>query len=338
MKCKYAFILCLLSGLMWAGAQAEEMPHESLEAIVKVSVTIAPDARTAITLGTEREGSGVVIDSAGHILTIGYVILEAEGIEVTRSDGKTYVASYVGYDHSTGFGLIKTNRDLGVKPIKLGQSSRVAVGESILLVGHGGDEAIRPAQVISRKEFVGYWEYLLDDAFYVAPPHPDYAGVAMLDRDGRLMGIGSIYTQLFFPEYGAVPCNMFVPIDLLKPILNDLIQNGRSTKPPKPWLGMNADETRGRVFVDRVYGDSPADKAGLRRNDIILSVGQQPVSGLADFYRKVWALGNAGVQVRLTVLQGSKIKDINVRSADRYQYLRIRPTQKTPRTKSGNVI
>ena len=338
MKYKIALIPFLLVNLTWGAVQAEEKPHESLGAIVKVSASIAPDARTAKTLGMEREGSGVVIDSAGHILTIGYVILEAEVIEVTRSDGKTYVASYVGYDHSTGFGIIKTNRELGLKPIKLGDSSRVGVGDSILLVGHGGDEAIRPAQVISRKEFVGYWEYLLDDALYVAPPHPDYAGVAMLDREGRLMGIGSIFTQLLFPEYGAVPCNMFVPIDLLKPILNDLIQSGRSSRPPRPWLGMNADETRGRVFVDRVYGDSPADVAGLQRNDIILSVGQQPVSSLADFYRKVWALGHAGVQVPLTILQGSKIKKIKVRSADRYQYLRIRPTKKTPRGRTENVI
>ena len=338
MKPNLALVLFMSVILAWVEGGAEEKPLKPIQAIVKINAFIAPDARTAEILGKEREGSGVVIDSVGHILTIGYVILEAETIEVVRSDGKTFVASYVGYDHSTGFGIIKAIGDLGIKPLELGHSSQAGVGDSMLLVGYGGDEAIRPARVIARKEFVGYWEYLLDDAFYVSPPHPDFAGAAMLNRDGRLMGIGSIYTQILFPEYGMVPCNMFVPIDLLKPILNDLIQSGRSAGLPKPWLGMNADETRGRVFVDRVYGDGPADKAGLRKNDIILSVGQQSVTGLADFYRKVWALGNAGVNVPLTILQGSKIKEISVRSADRYQYLRIRPTIDVPGGKTEKII
>ncbi len=153
----------------------------------------------------------------------------------------------------------------------------------------------------------------------------------MLDADGRLMGIGSIYTQVVMPQYGSVPCNMFVPIDLLKPILDDLIAKGRTTTPPRPWLGVNAQESYGRVVISRVYGEGPAQEAGLKTHDIVLNVDGDPVTGLADFYRKVWALGNAGVQVPLTLLQGNHIKEIEIRSSDRYQYLRIRPTLKAPR-------
>ena len=330
MKCLGMMLIVLMGAMCWGQAQAQDSPDFQLNGIVKVRAFIPKDARTAKILGTEREGSGVLIDDQGHILTIGYLILEAEAIEVIGADDQSRVATFVGYDHATGFGVLKVGKLNGLDPVKLGRSSDVSEGSPILMIGHGGPEAIRTAQVIAREEFVGYWEYLLDNAIYVAPPHPNFAGVAMLDANGRLVGIGSIFTRKIVPGYGLVACNMFVPIDLLKPILGDLIHKGRASAPPKPWLGLNADETRGRVFVDRIYGGAPADRAGLRKNDIILRVDQEPVSSLADFYRKVWALGQAGVYVPLTVLQGTAIKDIKVRSADRYQYLRIRPTRKAP--------
>lgn len=331
-------MVTLLLLLGFAHAAAEQTPLERLESIVKIKSYIAPDARTKDSLGKEREGSGVLIDTEGHILTIGYVILEAEAIEVMLGDGQSTVASYVGYDHDTGFGLIKVDPPPELKPIQLGRSAGLEPGDPVLLAGRGGDKAIRPARVIARRAFVGYWEYLLEDAFYVAPPHPEFAGAAMLDENGRLVGIGSIYTQLVSPQYGAVPCNMFVPIDLLKPILTDLIQKGRSGGPSKPWLGFNANETRGRVFVERIHKDSPAEAAGLKENDIVVSVNKAPVEGLADLYRKVWALGKAGVGVSLTVLQGSHLKNIEIQSGDRYLYLRIRPTLKAPRQSTERVI
>ncbi len=310
-------------------AHAAEIP-KAQASIVQIRAVIPADARTAGALGQNRTGNGVVIDPKGHILTIGYLILEAESIEVILPDGQSAVAKDVGYDHATGFGIVKIERTMGLVPIELGESAKVKEGDPVLLVGHGGVAAIRPASVIARSEFTGYWEYLLEEAFYVSPPHPEFAGAAMLDAQGRLMGIGSIYTRLVMPPYGVVPCNMFVPIDLLKPILNDLVSKGRAAAPPKPWLGVNAEESHGRVFISRVHGDGPAQKAGLREQDIVLTVNGVPVSGLADFYRKVWALGEAGVQVPLTLLQGNDIKEINVRSSDRHQYLRIRPTLKAP--------
>jgi S1-C subfamily serine protease len=321
------FILFLL---FTTPAAATDIP-QAQASIVQIRAVIPADARTAGALGRHRSGNGVVIDAKGYILTIGYLILEAESIEVILPNGRSVMATYVGYDHSTGFGVIKTERTKGLVPVELGRSAEVNVGDPVLLVGHGGAAAIRPAGVITRSEFVGYWEYLLEEAFYVAPPHPEFAGAAMLDAGGRLMGIGSIFTQLVMPQYGAVPCNMFVPIDLLKPILNDLIATGRAAVPPKPWLGVNAEESHGRVFISRVHGESPAQQAGLRERDIVLDVNGAPVSGLADFYRKVWALGEAGVQVPLTLLQGNDIKKISVRSSDRYHYFRIRPTLKVPR-------
>jgi S1-C subfamily serine protease len=317
-------------------AQADQAAEEILKAVVKVHSIVPKDARTAGSLGTEREGNGVVIDVNGHILTIGYLILEAETIEVVGPEGKPINATFVGYDHATGFGILRTDKPLGVAPMKLGKSAKVNQGDPILVAGHGGKDAVQPARVVSRGEFAGYWEYLLDDAIYASPPHPGFGGAALIGRDGQLLGIGSIFThqllgigsiftQLVVSGVGSLPCNMFVPIDLLKPILADLIATGRSREPSKPWLGLSAEEAHGRVFVLRVRSEGPAAQAGLQPGDLILAVDKKAVKGLADLYRKVWALGSAGVDIPLSVLQGTQIRDITVHSADRYQYYRLKP-------------
>ena len=308
-------------------AYADQAAEEILKAIVKIRSIVPNDAHTARTLGTEREGSGVVIDSKGHILTIGYLIVEAETIEVVGPEGKPIDATFVGYDYNTGFGLLRTNKPLNVVPIKLGQSSEVKEGEPILIAGHGGTDAVQVGRVISRKEFAGYWEYLLEDAIFTVPPYLNFGGAALIDRDGRLLGIGSLYTQVTIQGFGSIPCNIFVPIDLLKPILSDLMSRGRSSEAPRPWLGLNAEEAHGRVFVLRVTSEGPAERAGLRPEDLILTVNGKAVNGLADFYRKVWALGNAGVDVSLGILRGTQIRDITVHSADRYQFLRLKPAK-----------
>jgi len=305
---------------------ADQAAEEILKAVVKIRSIVPQDARSARTLGTEREGNGVVIDSKGHILTIGYLISDAETIEVTGPEGKPIKATFVGYDQNTGFGLLRTDKPLNVQPIKLGQSSAVKEGEPILVAGYGGKDSVQVGQVIARKEFVGYWEYLIENAIFIAPPYSNFGGAALIDRDGRLMGIGSIYTQMAIQGLGSIPCNMFVPIDLLNPILSDLMIRGRSREAPRPWLGLNAEETHGRVFITRVTSEGPAERAGLQPEDLILTVNGKVVNGLADFYRKVWAVGNAGVDVSLGILRGSQIRDITIHSTDRYQSLRLKPT------------
>jgi len=305
---------------------ADQAAEEILKAVVKIRSIVPQDARSARTLGTEREGNGVVIDSKGHILTIGYLISDAETIEVTGPEGKAIKATFVGYDQNTGFGLLRTDKPLNVVPMKLGQSSEVKEGEPILVAGYGGKDSVQVGQVIARKEFVGYWEYLIENAIFITPPYPNFGGAALIDRDGRLMGIGSIYTQMTIQGLGSIPCNMFVPIDLLNPILSDLMTRGRSREAPRPWLGLNAEETHGRVFITRVTSEGPAERAGLQPEDLILTVNGKTVNGLADFYRKVWALGNAGVDVSLGILRGSQIRDITIHSTDRYQSLRLKPT------------
>ena len=312
----------------YAQEGSKENGKELLKAVVKVRATVPDYARSARTLGTEREGSGVLIDNRGHILTIGYLILEAETLEVFDPDGKPISAQSVAYDHITGFGVLKVEKPMDAKPMQLGNSSEVKEGDPILVATHGGEEGAMGARIISRKEFAGYWEYLLDDAIFTAPPHGNFAGAALIDHNGKLVGIGSLFTQIAIAGLGVIPGNMFVPIDYLKPILSDLITKGRSSAPPRPWLGINVEEVHGRVFVTRVTSEGPAEKGGLKVRDIILTVNKKEVSGLADFYRKVWALGKPGVEVPLTLLQGIQVQDIKVKSGDRYQYYPLKPQKR----------
>ena len=298
--------------------------EEILKAIVKIKASVPKEAFTAGTLGTEREGHGILIDEKGHVLTIGYLIVEAETVEVVGPDGKSVDATFVGYDQATGFGLVRAEKPLGAIPMKLGESSKVKEGDPLLVAGYGEADAVIASRVISRKEFAGYWEYLLDEPILTAPAYLNFGGAALIDPNGQLVGIGSLFTQMAIPGLGSISCNLFVPIDLLKPILDDLKAKGRSSKPPRPWLGINSEETHGRVFITQITRGGPAEKGGLKAGDLILAVDGKPVSGLADFYRKIWSLGAAGVDVPLRVLRGVEMQEIKIRSGDRYQFLLIK--------------
>jgi serine protease Do len=287
--------------------------------VVKVSSTAVRDARSARSLGTQREGTGVVIDGDGLVMTIGYLVMEAEKVNLSTADGKVYPATVIGYDNSTGLGLVKALTPLPVRPVDLGQSAVTTEKELVLIVGFDG---VAPAYIVSKRPFVGYWEYLLDEAIYTAPATVNWQGAALLSREGKLLGIGSLVVGDSMGTRTNIPGNMFVPIDVLKPVLGDFIANGRSTAKPRPWIGINTEEVQGNVIVTRVSPDSPSEDAGLSRGDVIVSIGGKPIKGQADFYTKLWASGAAGVDVGLDVLKGSKVERYTVKSIDRDKYLR----------------
>lgn len=325
MKKSFLFVTLVILAGAWAPAFADQAPEKVLRAVVQLRAIIPAEARTARALGTERTGHGILIDSAGLILTTGYLIIESERIEVTGPEGKKTDAAFVGYDHATGLGLLRAQGPLNVEPMKLGRSSNVREGDPVVVAGYGGAESAIGARVITRREFTGYWEYILEDAIYTSPAYAEFGGAALIDGEGRLVGVGSLFTQLAIPGLGSLPCNVFIPIDLLPPILDDLIAIGRPRKPAKPWLGIGAQEAHGRVFITRSTPGGPAEQSGLEPGDLILKVNGKAVEGLSDFYRKVWALGDAGVKVNLSILKGTEIRALTLQTADRYKYLLMKP-------------
>jgi len=313
-----ASLLCFFIAF---SVSAQDKPEDTLKAVVGVSAKIQKDARSAESLGLQRSGSGALVRD-GYVLTIGYLVIEAEAIQVTGADGRTLPATLAGYDHASGFALLKVIGSLAAKPFALGDSQALAEREPAMAVSASGRDAPALVYVVSRRPFSGNWEYLLDSAIFTYPPVMDWSGAPLIGAKGELLGLGS----LIVPDAGAAgtqsPGNMFVPIDLLKPILEDLIAKGRRSGAARPWLGLNADEVRGRLIVGRVSPDGPAARAGLKSGDIVLAIGADEVTTLAEFYRKLWGRGPAGSEVPLKVLQGARVAEIKVRSIDRVEYFR----------------
>jgi serine protease Do len=324
----------LALALAFGGSVAAQQPPASaaqqradalLSAVVHVRVKALPDARTGRILGFEREGTGVLIDDQGHVVTIGYLVLEPDSIEITGSNSRTVPARLVGYDHATGFGLLKIQGTFDAKPITLGDSNALTVQAPVMVLPWGGPQAATVGRVVVRREFTGAWEYLLDNAIFVAPPTLAWAGAALVDREFKLVGIGSLLIRDTVPGDRPSPGNMFVPIDLLKPILADLKANGRAAGAPRPWLGLRTESIHGRLLVTGVSEDSPAELAGIERGDIVSAVGPEAVATQADLYRRMWALGPAGVDVPLTIVRGGNSREVRVKSIDRATFFRSKP-------------
>jgi S1-C subfamily serine protease len=293
---------------------------EVLGSIVGLHSFVPADAFTAETLGTERGGNGVVIDD-GLILTIGYLITEAGQVWLHLGDGRVMEGHALGFDAMTGFGLVQALGRLNIDPIPLGSSATAQIGDRVVIGGAGGRTRSVASQIVARQEFAGYWEYLLDEAIFTYPAHPNWGGAGMISNNGELIGIGSL--QLERERAGkAEHVNMIVPIDLLKPVLADLRRFGKVNRPARPWLGMYSTEIDNRVVVIGISGNGPAARAELKAGDVILAVKGEKVTSHAGFYRKLWALGPAGVDVPLTVHHEGVTFDVTLASTDRASLLK----------------
>ncbi len=304
--------------------KAEETQFDlarALDAMVLVRAEVPDDGYTADTLGTERGGYGAVIREDGLVLTIGYLINEASQIWLTTNRGAVVAGYRLAYDQATGFGLIQPLGKLDAPHLQRGLASDVKVGDSAFVIGHGGRAHALKTRLIGKQEFAGYWEYLLDEALFTAPAHPQWGGAALLNAQGDLIGIGSLLVQQEV-NGEAIHVNMFVPIDLLNPILDAMLQTGRSPHPPHPWLGMSTQDPEGKLVVGKLSPGGPAQRAGVQVGDMVLGVGALHVHGLAELFRAVWRLGAAGVDVPLTLSRAGDVLHITVKSADRSDFLK----------------
>lgn len=291
-------------------------------ALVSIKAQIPEDAMSAGLLGTERFGHGVRIREDGLIATIGYIVNEADTIWIGSRGGATVPGIVVGYDFDSGFGLVKPTLPLDGPTIDVGAAASLSIGDEVTVLASDEEDTGLDARVVAKREFAGRWEYLLEEAVFTAPPHNSWSGAALLDRNGRLCGLGSLVIQNFALDDQLTTVNMFVPIELLMPIIDDICAHGRRREPPKPWLGVLIDDSQDQLMVVGVYRNCPADEAGLKPGDVILSVNGEPVYGLANMLRRVWRLGDAGVEVPMTVLRDTDRIDVVVRSADRAMYQR----------------
>jgi len=311
-------------------SSAQALPPDAekfFQSIYKVKTRAVPNARSSATLGQEREGTAVAIGDDGLLVTIGYLIVEADEVSLVDQQGKSIPARVVAYDHATGLGLVRAVTPLKTPPLPLGESGKLATREPVMIVNHAGVDDVTLAYVVSTRPFTGNWEYLLDTAIFTSPPTMNWSGAALVSRDFKLVGVGSlIVREASASGEAGLPGNMFVPIDMLKPILPDLIRTGRRAGPARPWLGVAADEVQGRLMVSRVSPDGPGDQAGIKAGDIILGVGGDGVRTQAEFYRKVWGRGAAGADIPLRLLQGLDVKEIDVHSIDRVEYFRPKTT------------
>ena len=293
-----------------------------LGSVLALRAHIPEDAMTASLLGTERAGHGVAINDTGLVLTIGYLITEAESVWLVDNAKHTVPAYVVAYDQETGFGLVQALRRLEVPGLALGSSEALSRGDYVVFAGHGGVPQAVAAEVVLKREFAGYWEYLLEEAIFTAPAHPNWGGAAVIGRDGTLRGIGSLLVQHMRGEEEAFNANMVVPVDLLKPILDELLTYGRQNKPGRPWLGMMTTEYEGHLVVAGVTKGGPAETAGVEAGDVVIEVNGESVSGLATMFRRVWRLGEAGVSVPLTIYRSDSTREIVIESVNRDQRLK----------------
>ena len=334
--CIVALLFCAGPALAAAPSAAPATPGASdsaiyqqlmdaAHAVVGLKVKALPNARSNATLGAERSGSGVVFAPQNLVLTIGYLILEADQVEITTARGRTVPAIVAAYDHATGFGLLKPLAPLEVKPVALGSSGKVDALDRLLVATGTAEDNLSVATVVSKRRFAGYWEYLIEDAIFTTPPRADFGGAALFNRQGELVGIGSLFVMDAMTPGERLPGNMFVPIDLLKPVLAEMIATGRQKGGMRPWLGINSREVDGRLHVIRVNSDSPAERAGIAVGDIILGVGGQKVEKLEEFYTRIWAAGAPGVEVPLKILKGTEVRDVTIRSIDRFDVIRKKP-------------
>jgi S1-C subfamily serine protease len=293
-----------------------------LASVLTLRATVPADAFTAGTLGTERAGNGVLIRDDGVVLTIGYLVTEADTIWLNTNDGRAVPGHALAYDQETGFGVVQALGRLTVPAMPMGRSARVRVGERVIVAGGGGRQRAVAARVAAKQEFAGYWEYLLDEAIFTSPAHPNWGGAAVIAADGTLVGIGSLHLQQGKENTPPDHLNMIVPIDLLPPILDDLMTIGRPNHPPRPWLGLYATEVEDKIMVAGLTNSGPARRAGLKMGDVVLAVAGEEIGDLASLYRHIWRCGAAGARVPILVYRDGRTLDIEVKSADRARFLK----------------
>lgn len=292
-----------------------------LEYVVPATVSIRsvtpqrhPSARL---LGTERMGSGAIIDAEGHILTVGYVVMGARTIEVTLPDQQQFPATLVCQDFESGIAILQTPaRDLPTVP--LGHSSSLKEGDKVIIVA-ATDQTQRmasPGFISALRPFEAYWEYMLDQAILTTAMNPGFGGGPLLDSLGQMIGVLSLNLN------STKEMTLAIPIDLFHRVKEGVFTFGSITdRRPRPWVGMYSEPVEGGVAVIGLIPNGPASRAGMEVKDVILEVNNAEATGRRELYELMWR-NRAGDELTFTVQRGEEVLDIRVTSMDRAEFYR----------------
>jgi len=310
-------VLCAL----WLGVGssiAEPTADQFATALVSIESTINPDGRTVALLGDNRSGTGVMIDSHGLIVTVGYLLLEASEVRISFYNGVQVPATVVAIDAQSGLALVQVAEGYAgelpdITPVKLGQSALVVKDDRVIVLPANGLEAAASVRIHSAREFSAPWEYLLENALYTMPPVRNFSGAALINREAELIGIGTLALQnITDSDDGTVPGNLFIPVDLLTSRLGTMLtQSVKQVEPSdRAWLGLMVDEM---LSVTRVLDASPAMEAGIQAGDIILGINDNHVVSRANLYRSLWSTVSVADDVALLVSRAGKLTPLKAK-------------------------
>lgn len=289
--------------------------ENALTGLLTVKSQVPEEAMTASVLGCEREGHGIRVSENGLVLTIGYVISEASSIWLIDSDKQAVEGHVVGYDQASGFGLVQALGRLSGSVLELGDSDEVVVGRQMVLAGAGGATSAVDVSIVEVREFAGYWEYLIAGAIFSEPAHPEWGGTALLDSEGRVYGVGSLILQA---EDDTEPArNMIIPINKFNAVRDDLITSGRSSVPPRPWLGWYVQDSAQGPTVIGLVSNGPSNTAGIKPGDRVVAINGRRISSLSSLYKEIWTAGEAGITVDVAISRDADIRIVAVESIDR---------------------
>jgi S1-C subfamily serine protease len=293
-----------------------QMVERVMQSVVAIQARTDDDASTARTLGQRRQGSGVVI-GPDLVLTIGYLLIEAQSVDLIDRQGRRVPAQVKAVDTVSGFGLVRSLVPLRLEPVPLGDSDVVKAPAKVLTLGQGEVE-LTELQVVSRKPFAGNWEYLLETPLMTLPAVNNWSGAGLFDEAGQLIGLGSLLVPDVFGDSKPMPGNLYVPLNELKPQLVELLRNGKRTGPAQSWLGISSQAVRGGgLMVQRVTPESPASQAGIQAGDVLVALQGRAIDNLPDFYRQLWTSGPAGSTLEITVKRLGQERKIRITTGDR---------------------
>jgi S1-C subfamily serine protease len=294
-----------------------ELVRHLTECVVNIQTTVARDHRSVPILGTERMGSGVVVDPAGLILTVNYVVMGGQTVQVSFLRGRRVRAEIVAQDFEIGLALLRIKRQ-GLTAATLRVEGELERGEPVVAVASTGAQERRVAGglVTYLGEFEAHWEYLLERGIVSNAANPGFGGGGLFTLTARLAGIVSLNLNELIRN------SLSIPVEHYREHERELLRYGRVvSRPRRAWLGVFAHVVEEGIVVAAVVPEGPGDRGGLREGDLIVSLNAEKLESRRDLYVSLWRHG-PGEPLTFEVMRDSSLRRVLVTSGDRAEFFR----------------